>query len=191
MKSKTRIALFGGTFDPVHEGHLHIARLAHQQAQLNEVIFLPCQQSPHKSARSQASMADRIAMLQLATADEPWIRVDNYEATAPSPSYSYRTVEYFVENTPDTEWFWLMGCDQWLALPRWKNPEILARHLTFLVFSRNETPQPREGYRMQHLLGDHPASATALRDPKSAHHLHADWLSPAVLDYIHSNGLYR
>ncbi len=190
MKSKTRIALFGGTFDPVHEGHLHIARLAHQQAHLDEVIFLPCQQSPHKSAHSQASMDDRIAMLQLATADEPWMRVDNYEATAPAPSFSYRTVEYFVEQNPGTELFWLMGCDQWLALPQWKHPEILARHLTFLVFSRGDIPQTREGYRMQHLQGDHPASATALRDPKSVHYLQENWLNSAVLTYISTKRLY-
>jgi nicotinate-nucleotide adenylyltransferase len=136
-------------------------------------------------------MDDRITMLELATADETWMRVDNYEATAPTPSYSYRTVEYFVEKKPTAEWFWLMGCDQWLALPQWKHPEILARHLTFLVFSRGDIPQSREGYRMQHLNGDHPASATALRDPKNLHYIQPDWLHPAVISYIHAKELYR
>ena len=191
VKSSPRIALFGGTFDPVHVGHLHIARLAREQADLDAVIFLPCLQSPHKSQSTQASIADRLTMLSLATAADPWMQVSDYEATAPSPSYSYRTVEHFSAQSPSTQWFWLMGCDQWLALPRWKNPEILARHLIFLVFSRGEIPQPREGYRMQHLHGDHPASATAIRDPQSGHFLQDDWLPRDVKNHIRQKHLYH
>jgi nicotinate-nucleotide adenylyltransferase len=191
VKSTARNALFGGTFDPVHAGHLHIARLAKQQASLNEVIFLPCQQSPHKTSATCAGINDRIAMLELAVADESSMRVDAYEATAPVPSYSYLTVQHFVEQEPDAEWFWLMGCDQWNALPRWKHPEMLARHLIFLVFSRGEIPQPRDGYRMRHLLGDHPASASALRDPDNEHHLDPAWLHPDVLHFILAKNLYH
>lgn len=170
---------------------MHIARLAKQQASLDEVIFLPCQQSPHKTSATTASISDRIAMLEHALAGETGMSVDAYEATAPLPSYSYLTVQHFVNEQPDTEWFWLMGCDQWNALPRWKHPEILARHLTFLVFSRNEIPQPRDGYRMQHLEGGHPASATALRDPGNAHYLDPAWLHPDVRDFINKKNLYH
>lgn len=191
VKSNPRIALFGGTFDPVHAGHLHIARLAREQADLDAVIFLPCPQSPHKSQSTQASIADRLAMLHLATAADSWMQVSDYEATAPTPSYSYRTVEHYVAQSPATQWFWLMGCDQWLALPRWKNPKILAHHMTFLVFSRGEIPQPRDGYRMQHLQGDHPASATAIRDPQSEHFLQDDWLPVDVKNYIRQQHLYQ
>lgn len=190
MSSPRRIALFGGTFDPVHEGHRHVARLAHQQARLDEVVFIPCQQSPHKSQSSGAGIEDRLAMLRLA-ATEPWMRISEYEARIPGPSFSYRTVEHFVGEEPQAEWYWLMGCDQWTALPRWKHPEILARHLTFLVFSRGETPQAREGYRMRHLQGTHPASATALRDVGGAHFLDAQWLHPAVRQYILDKRFYR
>jgi nicotinate-nucleotide adenylyltransferase len=189
MTARKRIALFGGTFDPVHEGHVHIARLARVQAALDEVIFLPCQQSPHKSNATQATASQRVTMLQLA-ATEPWMSVNDYETTVPAPSYSYLTLQHFLIEKPDVDWFWLMGSDQWQALPRWKHPEILAANVTFLVFSRGEIPQAREGYRMQHLRGEHPASATALRDPAHPHHLDPQWLHPRVRQWIAENHLY-
>jgi nicotinate-nucleotide adenylyltransferase len=190
MNPPRRIALFGGTFDPVHEGHRHVARLAHQQAHLDEVIFIPCQQSPHKTNSTSAGIDDRLAMLRLA-ATEPWMQVSDYEARTPGPSFSYLTVEHFIAEQPQAEWFWLMGCDQWNALPRWKHPEILARHLTFLVFSRGEIPQARDGYRMMHLQGTHPASASALRDASGAHFLDPHWLHPSVRDYLLAKKIYR
>ncbi len=189
MKAGARIALFGGTFDPVHEGHLHIARLAHQQAELDAVLFLPCQQSPHKTAPTQASAEDRLAMLRLAVT-EPWMQVEDWETTQPPPSYSYQTLQHFLALAPDADWFWLMGHDQWQALPRWKHPEILAEHLTFLVFTRGEAPEAREGYRMMHLRGVHPASASALRDPVDPHYLDANWLPHRVRAWIQEKGLY-
>jgi nicotinate-nucleotide adenylyltransferase len=189
MNPPRRIALFGGTFDPVHEGHCHVARLAHEQAQLDEVIFIPCPQSPHKVQSTRASIEHRLAMLRLA-ATEPWMRVSDYEARIAGPSFSYRTVEHFIAEQPNAEWFWLMGCDQWNALPRWKHPEILALHLTFLVFSRGEIPQPREGYRMMHLQGSHPASATALRDALGDHYLDPSWLQQDVRNFIIAHELY-
>lgn len=190
MSPPRRIALFGGTFDPVHEGHMHVARLAHEQARLDEVVFIPCQQSPHKQQNSSAGIEDRLTMLRLA-ATEPWMQVSDYEARIPGPSFSYRTVEHFIAEQPNAEWFWLMGCDQWNALPRWKHPEILARHLTFLVFSRDEIPQPREGFRMIHLQGAHPASATSLRDANGEHFLDPQWLHPAVRKHILGSALYQ
>jgi len=190
MNTPRRIALFGGTFDPVHEGHLHIARLAREQAHLDEVIFIPCQQSPHKNQNACASIEHRLDMLRLA-ATEPWMQVSDYESTLPGPSFSYLTAQHFVAERPQADWFWLMGCDQWNALPRWKHPDILATLLTFLVFSRGEIPQVREGYRMIYLQGSHPASATALRDANGEHFLDADWLHADVRNFIITEKIYR
>ncbi|MFM2221368.1 MAG: nicotinate (nicotinamide) nucleotide adenylyltransferase [Verrucomicrobiota bacterium] len=189
MKIGARIALFGGTFDPVHSGHLHIARLSHQQAGLDAVIFLPCQQSPHKTNATSASAEDRLAMLRLA-ATEPWMLVDDWEITQAPPSYSYLTLQHFLVRHPGVEWFWIMGHDQWQALPRWKHPEILTAHLTFLVFTRGEAPLPREGYRMIHVQGEHPASASALRDPQNPHYLDPAWLPESVASWIKKKELY-
>lgn len=190
MSSPLRMALFGGTFDPVHEGHLRIAELAREQAQLDQVIFLPCQQSPHKTTPSTATPMQRLAMLQLA-ATEPWMRVEDFELHLPPPSYSVDTVRYFLQQQPDVSWHWIMGTDQWDALPQWREAEFLVKHLTFLVLPREKPPIQREGYRMHELRGAHPASSTALRDPQSKHFLDPCWLPRLVHQYILDQKLYQ
>jgi nicotinate-nucleotide adenylyltransferase len=184
------MALFGGTFDPVHAGHLHIAELAREQAQLDEVIFLPCQQSPHKTTASTATPEQRLHMLQLATT-AAWMKVDDYELRSPPPSFSADTLRHFLQRQPDVSWHWIMGFDQWQALPRWKEPEFLAQHLTFLVLPRENAPEPRDGYRMQPLVGEHPASSTALRQADGSHFLDPAWLPVSVRDYILAEKLYQ
>jgi nicotinate-nucleotide adenylyltransferase len=186
-----RIAGFGGTFDPVHQGHLELARRAAEALALDQVRFLPCRRSPHKPDPPQASDAARAAMLDLAVADLPWAVVDRFELEAPEPSYSYRTARHLRQLFPAARLFWIVGLDQWQALPRWARPAELADTLEFLVFSRDGEPSPRPGWRMTHVPGDHPASATAIRQT-----LHADggadrWLPPPVAAYIRDHSLYR
>ena len=190
MTSRARKALFGGTFDPVHEGHLHIAKMAREQMSLDAVIFLPCSLSPHKITPTSATIEERLTMLEITTRDHNWMQVSDFDARQDPPAYSYRTVEHFTALEPETEWFWIMGYDQWEALPRWKNPEILASSVTFLVFTRGLEPQARDGYCMKALHGTHPASSSALRDRDGKDHLRADWLHPEVLSWIQKNARY-
>lgn len=190
MNKSQHIALFGGTFDPFHEGHRMIATKACEQVGLDTVCFLPCHTSPHKLSSHSAPTVDRLAMLRLATQDDAHFVVDDFDARQAPPSYSYLTVEHFAACYPSAQLYWIMGFDQWQALPRWKNPEMIAQHVIFLVFARGAMPEPREGYRMKVLSGTHPASASALRDPASADYLRSDWLHPRVIDYIKKNHLY-
>lgn len=190
MSERKRIALFGGTFDPVHLGHVHMARLAKEAADLDEVRFMPCRISPHKGGHAAAPAEDRVNMLQLATKDLPWAKVEDYELTGPEPSYSHLTAEALSAREPGVEWFWLMGGDQWEALLRWKNPERLAAVVTFLVLARGETPQPRGGFRMRVITGDHPASATAIRNSCRSGALVKAWLAPEVADFLERKRLY-
>jgi nicotinate-nucleotide adenylyltransferase len=173
-------------------GHVHLARVAREAAGLDEVKFLPCRISPHKTGRASAPAADRLEMLRLATRDLPWAVVDDFEFHRPEPSYSYLTAEAFHSRDPDAEWFWIMGGDQWRTLPTWKQPERLAARVTFLVLSREDRPQPRAQFRMQRVESpEHPASATAIRASAAAGELRVDWLEPAVADYILRRGLYH
>ena len=192
MSERKRIAMFGGTFDPVHLGHVHMARLAKEAADLDEVRFMPCRISPHKIGRATAPAEDRVEMLRLATKGLPWAKVEDYELTGPEPSYSYLTAEALSAREPDAEWFWLMGGDQWEALPRWKHPERLAAVVNFLVLARGgETPQPREGFRMQVVPGDHPASATAIRAGIQEDRVIRAWVDPLVAEFIEKRRIYR
>ena len=185
----TRICLFGGSFDPIHLGHIQIAKAAVDELHLDKVIFLPCRQSPHKSDETHASGEQRMEMCRLATAGTGWAEVDPHDLRAKPPCYSWRTAEAMAERYPNAHLFWLMGTDQWQALPRWDRPDHLASLVEFIVYSRHSTPEPRTGYRLHCIHGKHPASSTEIRQSMEDKP-RTDWLSPEVDDYIRSHRLY-
>lgn len=191
MTAPRKIGLFGGTFDPVHLGHLHLAGLARDALGLDEVRFLPCPVSPHKSDSAPVSGGDRCEMLRLATADLPWAVVDDLELRQAGPAYSYLTAEALAEKFPAARLFWIMGGDQWDALPRWKNPQRLAALVEFAVLARGEPPQPRDGYRLHVVRGDHPASATVIREAIFNGAVSHEWLAPPVAEWIAARRLYH
>jgi nicotinate-nucleotide adenylyltransferase len=130
-------------------------------------------------------------MLRLATADLPWAVVDDFELHQHSPSYSYQTAEAMAKLFPEARLFWIMGSDQWNALPRWKCSERLAATVEFIVLARGETPQPREGSRLHIIVGGHPASATFIRDALASGDIRHPWLDPKVADWLAAHTLYR
>ncbi|MEM1085426.1 MAG: nicotinate (nicotinamide) nucleotide adenylyltransferase [Verrucomicrobiota bacterium] len=190
MATTRRIALFGGTFDPVHLGHLRIAELAKNGLHLDQVRFLPCRISPHKTDRPPTSADHRLEMLRLALAETPWAVADDYELRIPPPSYSYLTAEAMRQRHPEARLFWLMGLDQWEALPGWREPERLAAVVEFIVFDRDGRPNPRPGMTLHHLQGNHPASASEIRESCRDGQLRTDWLPSPLATYIEQQGLY-
>jgi nicotinate-nucleotide adenylyltransferase len=191
MSEARRIALFGGTFDPVHLGHIHIADVARDALALDEVRFIPCRISPHKTGSEPTPAAERVEMLRLATAELPWAVVDEIETGREGPSYSWQTAEAMKARFPEARLFWIMGCDQWDALLDWARPERLSACVEFIVFSRGAEPAPREGYVLHPLEGGHPASATAIRRDIAAGETRHRWLHPAVARRIAERGLYQ
>lgn len=189
MAAARKIGIFGGTFDPVHLGHVHLATVAKEALDLDEVRFMPCHISPHKTA-TPTSGEHRCEMLRLAMAGIPWAVVDDRELHQEGPSYSYETAEGLAAEFPEARLFWIMGGDQWDALPRWKHPERLAACVEFIVLARGNTPVPREGYRMHAVDGQHPASSTAIRLALSAGQPH-EWLHPDVASWIPGKGIYQ
>ena len=191
MNAPHKIGLFGGTFDPVHLGHLHLAELARDALALDEVRFLPCPISPHKLGSTPVSGEDRCEMLRLATAGLPWAVVDDFELRQAGPAYSYLTAEALAEKFSAARLYWIMGGDQWDALPAWKNPARLARCVEFAVIARGEPPQPRDGYRLHVVRGHHPASATAIRRALASGVVSHDWLAPSVAAWLAAKGHYQ
>jgi len=187
-----RIALFGGTFDPVHDGHVHLAAVACEALALDQVRFIPCRISPHKSGQQPASADDRLEMLRLALADIPWAVLDTRELTSPEPSYSFLTARSIAAEFPDARLFWIMGADQWQALPHWKEPDTLASLVEFIVLARSgQQPVSRDGYRLHIIHGEHPASATAIREALSVNSNPPAWLHPDVAAWIRKQRLYQ
>lgn len=192
MTAKRKIGLFGGTFDPVHLGHIHLAALARDALSLDEVRFLPCRISPLKTVCASASGEERCEMLRLATAGQPWAVTDDFELKRAEPSFSYLTAEAMAERFPDARLFWIMGGDQWSALQRWTHPERLAACVEFIVLARGgDHPTPRPGYHLHVVHGQHPASATVIREAIAKGESHIPWLDPTVAAWITHRRIYQ
>jgi nicotinate-nucleotide adenylyltransferase len=136
-QARQRIGIFGGTFDPIHLGHLAIAAEAHQQLQLDGVYFVPAGDPPHKQTRQITPVAQRLCMLELATAEVDCFWVSRVDADRPGPHYSSDMVRLLRAELGDaSELFFLMGMDSLLDLPTWHEPEWLLNHCQLVIFNR-------------------------------------------------------
>ncbi|MEI9896312.1 MAG: nicotinate-nucleotide adenylyltransferase [Chthoniobacter sp.] len=133
-----RLALYGGTFDPVHHGHLVLARDALEELNLDRVVFIPAGLSPHKLATTPAPAAVRRAMLAAALADEPGFTLDDSELAATGPSFTIDTVERVRAAHPEAQIYYLIGADNLRELPTWRRIEDLHRLVEFVVFGRGD-----------------------------------------------------
>lgn len=178
-----KICLFGGSFDPVHMGHVAIAAAAQAACGLDRVVFLPAACSPFKKEGSALfAPAARLAMLHAAVRGLSWAEVSDLDMRLPAPSWSWRIVEAMRAERPADELYWLLGTDQWELLHLWARPEYLAEQLTFVVYHRGAQPAPRAGVRAVFLQGpEYAASSSAIRESLlRGDALPAGWLAPEV-----------
>ncbi len=188
-----RIGLFGGTFDPVHLGHLQIAETAWRCSSLRRVFFIPCRQSPGKALDEAAEPQHRLAMLEIALENLPWAEISRIELERRPPSYSWQTAEAFAERFPPShcELCWILGADQWKSIHRWARPRRLASLVTFLVFPRNGDEYfAREGYRAECLPYRVELSSTEVRESFRDGHSAERLLPVKVAGYIRRHHLY-
>jgi nicotinate-nucleotide adenylyltransferase len=137
MCAQTRIALYGGTFDPVHTGHLEVARRVLQLFEIEKVIFIPAQMAPHKIGRPVTEPIHRYAMLALATQDDPQLSISTFELDAPDRRYTVDTVDRFQKMLGDsTELFFIMGADSWSEITTWREWERLLSMTNHIVVTR-------------------------------------------------------
>jgi nicotinate-nucleotide adenylyltransferase len=136
-----RIGIFGGTFNPIHQGHLHIASEVMAQLALDRVVFIPSRHPPHKEETGLVGGEDRLEMVRLAIAPYPRFGVSTVELDREGPSYSVDTVKILREEWgPEAEIFFLLGTDAFLDVMTWRRPEELFRLCHFVVVSRPGTP---------------------------------------------------
>jgi nicotinate-nucleotide adenylyltransferase len=190
---KLRLAIYGGTFDPIHNGHLLLARDALEQLKFDAVLFVPCGQSPFKSLFPNATANQRVAMLKLALKGESRFWLTRCEVDRPPPSYSYDTAVEIKEAFPRAELFWLIGGDQLASLHKWHRPDDLRRLVTFVLLRRGTDRLRRLPASVLDL--PHPRrvdiSATEIRRRVKAC-LPIDHLVPGpVAAYIKRHSLYR
>ncbi len=131
-----RTALYGGSFDPIHHGHLILAREAMEQLQLDRVVFIPAAQSPFKLDRNPAPATVRLAMVQAAVGGEAGFECDASEVEREGPSFTVDTVEAWRLKAPGDELFYFIGEDNVADLPKWRRYEELREMVEFVVFGR-------------------------------------------------------
>jgi nicotinate-nucleotide adenylyltransferase len=117
-----RVGVMGGTFDPIHLGHLVAAQEAASVLQLDRVLFIPVWQPPHKTDEPSASPEDRLCMVRLAVADNPIFEVSTIEVDHPGRSFTVDTLRRLVERYPDSELNFILGMDSLAELPKWHDP---------------------------------------------------------------------
>jgi nicotinate-nucleotide adenylyltransferase len=186
-----KLAIFGGTFDPIHRAHLEIARKAADQFTLDRVLLVPAAHPPHKAGVAYTAFTHRVRMCELACKGEPWIEVSRIEEKT-SRSYSIDTIEKVRAGlAPADELFFLIGADAFSEIQSWHRWRDVVRAVTFIVVSR-----PGAIYTAP--AGVHPLRIDNLEFPISSsqiRHALASGARPpevpeAVLEYILQNGLY-
>jgi nicotinate-nucleotide adenylyltransferase len=132
-----RAAIYGGTFDPVHKGHVEVARTVLKLFELDEVLFVPACVPPHKRNTSVTSPFHRFAMLSLATEDDQQLRISTSDLDVPEEPYAVETVARIrAEVGNETELFFLMGADSWLEITSWHDWRRLMELCNFVVMTR-------------------------------------------------------
>jgi nicotinate-nucleotide adenylyltransferase len=198
-----RVALFGGSFDPPHHGHVSIATAAADAFDLDHVLFAPVGRQPLKAGGAPASFTDRLAMVELACGSDSRFAVSDLDAPKSdgTPNYTVQTLAALHEVMPDARVFNLVGADSFLDLPRWHEPERLLELAEWIVVSRPGFPlanlsamgltsyQQGRVHLLQTVHED--VAATHLRERLEAGDPCADVLDPAVSAYIGTHHLYR
>lgn len=184
-----RIALYGGTFDPPHHGHLILAREAREQFGLDRVVFIPASRSPFKPGAEITPPAVRLAMVRAAIEGEHSFVLDDTEITRGGTSYTIDTVLAARERWPGAELFWFVGGDHIGELPKWRDWEKLRTLVQFIVFSRGGESTDDPGF--PRVIRRVDISATDIR-ARVARGLGIRYLVPeAVRALIEQHELYR
>lgn len=200
MSAKRRLGLLGGTFDPVHIAHLHIAACALHGLALDEVRFIPAGSPPHKPGRPISDPADRVRMLELATAGTAGFVIDPIDLRGDEPSYTSELLERIQAAEPGADLWFIIGADSLAELHTWHQPERVARLARLAVAARPgwsvedalaSSPVPGLRHRVDAIsTAAVDLSASVLRE-RVASGLPVDWLVPKpVLRYIDDHALY-
>lgn len=206
------VGLLGGTFDPFHLGHLHLATELLAQLNLSEIQFIPCQYPPHRKT-PQASALDRLTMIKLAIADQPKLRLNDIEMHLPQPSYTINTVKYLKSHSPMTTFCFILATDAFAQFNHWYQWQEILNYCHLIVVNRLGFSLPTVPW-LTELLTHHEIknsdeltkyttgkiffqsiaasaiNATEVRKVLASGHYPADMLPTTVLNYIKQHQLY-
>ncbi len=149
---KRKIGIMGGTFDPIHIGHLILGEKAYQQFGLEKIMFMPSGNPPHKQHREgRATDEQRVEMVRRAIEDNPHFALSLEEMNADGYSYTYRTLERLKGQNPGVEYYFIIGADSLFDFDGWKEPGRICQVAKLLVAGRNHVEKPRLISQMKYL----------------------------------------
>jgi nicotinate-nucleotide adenylyltransferase len=196
------VGVLGGTYDPVHLGHLAIARHAHDALALDRITLVPAGTPPHKRDRPVTAGVHRLAMVELAIADDPMLEVSRIEIDRPGPSYSVDTLAALAAtDPPGRQRFLILSSEAVAALPDWHEPDRLLALCRLAIVPRNGRPAPDAAWIERHFPGradrfvaldgpDIPISSSEIRRIAASGGSLAGLVPPAVASYIIEHRLY-
>lgn len=202
-ENKKRVGIMGGTFNPIHLGHLIIAEAAYEAYNLDEVLFVPSGISYMKDQSEILDAKKRVHMTGLAIEDNPHFALSTIEIDRDGNSYSYETLETLRKQNPNTEYFFLVGSDTLFALETWKHPEILLPSCTILVAVRDGVPMEKMQEHAKYLeekfggtiklltTPNIEISATDIRNRLAEGRNVKYFVPDTVLDFINKYDLYK
>ena len=198
-----KTGVFGGTFNPVHKGHIMLAEYCMDSVGLDRIIMIPTAVPPHKISNNLASENDRLNMCKLACRGKENFSVSDIEIKRQGKSYTYETLTQLKEIYPDDHLYTIMGADMFLTLNRWKNPEIIFEKSSIITIPRDEENKHElknfynkvlKAMGASSVILPNPVmsvSSTFIRENLDNFNLISDMLDKGVYDYIIKNNLYR
>ena len=191
MNNMSRVAIFGGSFDPIHNGHLALAGEVLSRGLAGEVWFMVTPQNPHKQGNALSDEQLRLQMVQLAVDGKPGMVACDFEFALPRPSYTLHTLNALTAAYPHKEFALLIGADNWEKFDRWyKGDEILSRH-DIIVYPRGNEARPTLPPGVQWLPAQlHNVSSTMVRAAVSAGNDITGLVPAAVAQFINDNKMY-
>ncbi|MGN1267005.1 MAG: nicotinate-nucleotide adenylyltransferase, partial [Dorea sp.] len=162
-----KIGIMGGTFDPIHNGHLMLGETAYRQFELDEVWFMPNGNPPHKSRFKIGSDAnDRLCMVELAIDGKEYFCLEDYEVKKKEVSCSYATLEYMKQKYPEDEFYFIIGADSLFSIEHWVKPERIFPICTILATFRDDIDTSEEmNQQIQYLRKKYDAKIELLISP--------------------------
>lgn len=198
-----KTGIFGGTFNPVHKGHIMLAEYCMDSVGLDRIIMIPTAVPPHKISNDLASENDRLNMCKLACRGKENFFVSDIEIKRQGKSYTYETLTQLKEIYPDDHLYTIMGADMFLTLDRWKNPKIIFEKSSIITIPRDEENKLElenfynkvlKAMGASSIILPNPVmsvSSTFIRENLDNFNLISDMLDKGVYDYIIKNNLYR
>jgi nicotinate-nucleotide adenylyltransferase len=198
-----KVGIMGGTFNPIHHGHLFLAENAYEQIGLDEVLFMPSKHPPHKVIAGQVTDQQRTDMLSLAIQDNPHFKLSTIELEREGWTFTSDTLTIMTKETPDIEYYFIVGADSLFMMQQWREPQIIFDLCTVVVANRDNTDikQLQEHaeylkhlYRAKILLLDMPTiqiSSANIRERVAEDKTIRYYLPDAVIEYMQNNRLYR